>query len=108
MSLSERIGSNIRRRRKELGLTQEQVGEKAGLDWTTIGAAERGVRNLSVESLLKVADALGVTAGDLVESSEREPSEKEQALHRLTRLLQDATIDDIELVTQIARLVLKR
>ncbi|MGI5818101.1 MAG: helix-turn-helix domain-containing protein [Armatimonadota bacterium] len=108
MSLSERIGSNIRRRRKELGLTQEQVGEKAGLDWTTIGAAERGVRNLSVESLLKVATALGVTVGDLVESPKREPTEQERALHRLTYLLQDASVDDIVLVTEIARLVLKR
>ncbi len=68
MSLSERIGSNIRRRRNELGLTQEQVGERADLDWTTTGAAERGVRNLSVESLLKIANPLVVTADDLVES----------------------------------------
>ncbi len=107
MSLSERIGANIRHYRKERGLTQEQLGERSELDWTTIGAAERGVRYLSTQSLYRVAQALGVTMNDLIETPEREPSEKEQAVYRLTQLLQDATVKQVELVTEIARLVLR-
>ena len=107
MSLSAQIGANIRRHRKRLGLTQEQLGERAGLDWTTIGSAERGVRFLSVQSLHRVARALGVTMDDLVETPERKASDREQALHRLTRLLHDAPLPDIDLVTEIARLVVK-
>jgi len=38
--------------------------------------------------LRKVPDALGVTVDDLVESPEREPTKREEALHQLTRILQ--------------------
>jgi transcriptional regulator with XRE-family HTH domain len=107
MSLSETVGANIRRYRKERGLTQEQLGERSELDWTTIGAAERGVRYLSVQSLYRVAQALGVSMNDLIDTPEHEPTETEQALYRLTQFLQDASVEQIELVTQIARLVVR-
>lgn len=103
--LAETIGGNIRHHRNRLGLTQEQLGERADLDWTTIGAAERGVRYLSVQSLYRVAQALGVTMDDLVETPRREPTDQEEALHQLTRLLQDASPDDIGLVAEIAKLI---
>jgi len=41
-----------------LGLLKEEVAEKAGMDFTSIGAAERGVRSLSLKSLARVAKAL--------------------------------------------------
>ncbi|MBU0568657.1 helix-turn-helix transcriptional regulator [bacterium] len=41
-----------------MGLLKEEVAEKAGMDFTSIGAAERGVRSLSLKSLARVAKAL--------------------------------------------------
>ena len=87
MSLSAQIGANIRRHRKERGLTQEQLGERSELDWTTIGAAARGVRFLSTQRLYRVAQALGVSMDALVEIPERKLPEKERALPQLPRLL---------------------
>lgn len=60
------LGARVRARRHELGLTQEQVAERSGLHWTYVGQVERGQRNLTVASLLRLAAGLGVDAGDLV------------------------------------------
>ncbi len=60
------VGKRIREIRKKIGLTQEEVAEKADMDFTSIGAAERGVRNLSLKGLHRVAQALEVSIEELV------------------------------------------
>ena len=59
------LGKRIRTLRKLKTLTQEELGEKAGLSYKFIGEIERGVVNLSLDSLVKIATALNVKAGDL-------------------------------------------
>jgi len=59
------FGSNIRRRRLRQSLTQEQVAAAADLDPTYISGIERGVRNPSVLSVLRIAQALGTTVSAL-------------------------------------------
>jgi len=61
------LGRMIRRKREELGLTQEQLAEKADLHWTFISGVERGVRNISVLKLHRIAMALNTTLRDLFE-----------------------------------------
>jgi transcriptional regulator with XRE-family HTH domain len=60
-----RLGLRIRRLREKTNISQETLGQIAGLHRTYIGAIERGERNPSVLSLKKIADALKVTLGDL-------------------------------------------
>jgi transcriptional regulator with XRE-family HTH domain len=50
-----------------LGLTQEQLAEKAELHWTFISGVERGVRNISVVKLWRIATALNAHVRDLVD-----------------------------------------
>lgn len=61
------LGQTIRIRREKLGLTQEQLAEKAGLHWTFISGVERGVRNISIVKLHQIAVSLGVRLRDLVD-----------------------------------------
>lgn len=61
------LGLNLRRLREGKGLTQEGLGERAELDPTYISGIERGVRNPSVLSLVRVAKALKVTVAELCE-----------------------------------------
>jgi transcriptional regulator with XRE-family HTH domain len=61
------LGRGIRKRREELGLTQEQLAEKADLHWTFISGVERGVRNISILKLLRIALALNTRVRDLVD-----------------------------------------
>jgi transcriptional regulator with XRE-family HTH domain len=60
------LGRAIRRRRLELGLTQEQLAEKADLHWTYVSGVERGIRNISIVRLHSIALALKTRVRDLV------------------------------------------
>lgn len=62
------VGGNVRRLRKDKGLTQEQLAFEARLDLTYIGGIERGRRNPSVLVLARVADALGAELTELIRS----------------------------------------
>lgn len=53
------FGLNLRAAREAQQLTQEQLAEKAGLDPTYISGIERGVRNPSLLSMIRLAGALG-------------------------------------------------
>lgn len=61
-----RFGARVRTRREALGLSQEALGFRAGLDRTYISDIERGQRNPSLLRLLRLARGLGVTVADLV------------------------------------------
>ena len=60
------LGSRVRDRRQELGLSQEALGDVSGLHWPFVGQVERGRRNLSFHNLLRLAQALQVDPADLV------------------------------------------
>lgn len=55
------IGERIRSARNRAGYSQETLGEKAGLHPTYIGQLERGEKNATLESIEKVARALGIS-----------------------------------------------
>ncbi len=59
------IGKRIRALRKQRGLSQEELGWKAELHFTYIGAVERGEKNCSIISLEKIAKGLEVDIKDL-------------------------------------------
>lgn len=61
------LGLNVRKRREEKELTQEALAERADLDPTYISGIERGMRNPSVLSILRIAKALGITTSKLME-----------------------------------------
>lgn len=60
------LGESVRNARKEAGLSQEKLAEKADLSAVFISRIERGVESPSVDNLLKIAKALGVRVSDLV------------------------------------------
>ncbi|BAL98106.1 MULTISPECIES: helix-turn-helix domain-containing protein [Caldilinea] len=54
------FGSRIRARRKELGLSLEDLAQRTGLTASFLSLVERGMSNPSLESLRHIAEALGV------------------------------------------------
>jgi transcriptional regulator with XRE-family HTH domain len=56
--LAKRIAERIRRKRAAAQLSQEQLGERAQIHRTYIGAIERGEKNATVVTLAKIARAL--------------------------------------------------
>lgn len=66
-----RFGNNVRAQREAQELSQEQLAERADLDRTYISGIERGVRNLSLLNVVRLAKALKTTASELSSGIER-------------------------------------
>jgi transcriptional regulator with XRE-family HTH domain len=65
------LGEAIRRLRLEAGMSQEQLADQAGTDLTQVGGIERGVRNPSYTTLLRMAAALETSVGELTSLADR-------------------------------------
>jgi transcriptional regulator with XRE-family HTH domain len=65
-AVNETIGHAIRTARKEQGCTQEAFALKANVDRSYMGAIERGEFNLTLDTLLKIATGLGISASELL------------------------------------------
>lgn len=59
------FGKHVQKARKDRGLSQEQLAEKAGLHRTYIGMIERAERNITLCNIEKIADALEISIRDL-------------------------------------------
>ena len=60
------LGANVRRIRREAGISQEELADRAKLHRTYISSVERAGRNVSVENIFSLAEALGVPAAELL------------------------------------------
>ena len=60
------FGQNVQRLRKELGLSQAQLAERAGVHRTYIGMIERAEKNITLCNIERIADALNVSIKELV------------------------------------------
>lgn len=67
MNICKRVGQNLKAAREDLGISQEELADRAGLHRTYISGVERGVRNPTVTVLEKIAKALKVKTSSLVE-----------------------------------------
>lgn len=66
------LGVSVRERRHSRGLSQEELALESGLDRAYVGGIERGERNPTVESLLKLAAALDAPASELLARTEEQ------------------------------------
>lgn len=60
------FAANLRRLRIATGFSQEALAERAGLHRTYVSSIERGERNLSLENIFRLAEALAVDPRDLL------------------------------------------
>ncbi len=81
MDFAAVFGHVLRELRKKAGLTQEQLGFEAELERNFISMLERGERQPTLTSLIKLARPLGISASHLVALVERAasfPTEKSE------------------------------
>ncbi len=64
--LQKTVGQNLRAYRKARGLSQEDLAEVIGVHRTYMGGVERGERNLTLRSVERIAEHLGVEVASLV------------------------------------------
>jgi transcriptional regulator with XRE-family HTH domain len=84
MSVKELIGKRIKEARQAKRLSQEALSEKIGMSAKYLSSVERGKENPTLDTLIKLADALEVEASELFNyQHERSPEELRQLVSRL-------------------------
>jgi XRE family transcriptional regulator, regulator of sulfur utilization len=68
------LGQRLRALRKQHGLSQERLGERAGLSGKFIGEVERGEKSISIDSLYHVSVALDVPLRELTDVRAERPA----------------------------------
>lgn len=66
MIVRERVASNLKRLRKAIGLSQEELAGRANVNRNYIGKLERKENSATTDMLAKLADVLGCDIVDLV------------------------------------------
>lgn len=69
-SLREIFTTNMKKQRQQIKLSQEALAWKAGLHRTYVSEVERGMRNISIDNIEKIAEALEVDAYLLLKEEE--------------------------------------
>lgn len=64
MDIKVLVGKRVKELRSQLGKSQEELADLAGLDRTYITSVECGRRNISIVNIEKLSNALGVTLKD--------------------------------------------
>ena len=79
------IGENIKQFRKNKKITQKELAEKIGVTDSAITKYEKGDREPNIETLNKIATALGVTINDLVKNEEKASNKNSIGIRFLDR-----------------------
>ena len=95
-----RIGQQVRKFRKAHGLSQEQLAEQVGISVTHMSHIETGNTKLSLPVLVDLANALEVSADDLLG---QRPPERKRWLNELTDLLEGCTTRQLRVSTDVVR-----
>ena len=114
------IGSRIRNQREALGLSREKFSEIVGLSPYYIGQIERGDRNMSLDTLIKISSSLNISidfilkgythymenilAKEAIENNYKE--ELDEEIKDILSLLSGASKDSIRLVKDMIKLIL--
>ena len=102
IEIKQSIGLKIRKIRKERGLTQEELADKAGLSPTFIAHIELGNKICSVKSLEKIASALMITSHWLLHP-ETNQAQYDVSKDKLIMYVMDRTEKEKETLYRIAR-----
>ena len=63
----QKFGKRVREERDKKGISQERLGQLAGVHRTYIGMIERAEKNITLTNMQKIARALGMRVNDLID-----------------------------------------
>ena len=64
-AVNKKVGKRIKKARKDLGITQEELADRVDMHYTTISRIETGDSNPPVQTIAKIAKALKIPLSEL-------------------------------------------
>ena len=112
MDLTKKVGINIRAIRKSQNLTIDELAEKCDFQTPYLSDIERGERNITLQTLTKILNALQVEPGSVLipegNSSENQDNIREELLKLLINTLEDKDENDIRMLLNISNEIFGR
>ena len=105
--MPENFGERLRKTRESKGLSQGELGQKAGLQPSAISHFESGRRSPSFDNLRRLADALSVTL-DFLLGRESEPRSAGPVADQLFRNFGQMSSDDQESLARFAKVLAEK
>ena len=99
------LGCRIRSLRVQRGLSQDRLGELAGLNGKYLGEVERGSSNISIVNLSKLADVLHVPLLSLLYIAHEQ--DRDELLKELNILLEDADDAQLKVIYRVIEAVVR-
>lgn len=96
------VGANIKREREKAGFTQDQFSELLGIGSKSLSSIERGVVGVSLTTLLKICDALHISANALL----YEQAQKNDA-NSITMQLQRLSPEQFQIASDVITNLIK-
>lgn len=100
------IGEQIRNIRKDRGMTQEALANECGFQYSYLSDIERGERNISIETLEKIINALDVIPAEIFNfthaTTDNEVIEKRMVIESLRALLSGRNVEEVKFVHRVA------
>jgi transcriptional regulator with XRE-family HTH domain len=106
-SVQQRLGQKVTIYRNRAGLTQVQLAKKLRVAPETVNRLERGKALPSIATVEKVARALDIDLSELFRFRERAP-ERSEAVDRLLATVANRSVNEIEIVTELAKTLSRR
>lgn len=110
LDIYRRLGERVRRERERLGWTQEELAERAGLHPAYVGQIERAQKKVSLATVDRLVEALGVSTSSLLDPAQH-PDRRSSWESKIGGLLRDRSPSEKEILystlRQLARSIRK-
>ena len=97
------LGKRIREIRKSQGISQEQLAERASISAQYVSNIERGKENPTLDLLLRLAEALRVSLGQMCDFETVEDMNQRKMRSSIGAILQNADPDRLRLALKLLR-----
>jgi transcriptional regulator with XRE-family HTH domain len=98
------LGRRIRTLRTAKGLTQQELGYRADVDYKFVGEIERGNMNPSFKVLVKIATTLDVELPEILRF-EQEISDQKELESRIAKIVKTLSIEKLQNVLMLLRII---
>jgi transcriptional regulator with XRE-family HTH domain len=99
-----RLGRRIREERLKLGLTQARLAEDVDISEAYVGQIERGERNLALDTLVRLANRLGVSIDYLLKDSVDDTDDN--IVNQFRQLIANKSMEHKQLVIDVIKTIL--